>query len=163
GVSSTRAPDGQPRGRFIGGEMSRLSIAASIIALCAASASAVPGLVPRPAPRTVDRLPRLAVADGSKKTDLKVSSRLRAAESRLGPLAGPPVPAAPPRSPEGELQVYVDCAPLGAEQLTALRQAGVTVDGVEPDRGRVRGRVDQSALDRVAGFSWVHAVRAIDR
>src|SRR5262249_26350220 len=163
--SSTRAPGGQPCGRFIGGEMPRLSIAASIIALCAASASAVPGLVPRPAPRTVDRLPRLAVADGSKKTDLKVSSRLRAAERRLrpGPLGGPLVPADPPRSPEGELQVYVDCAPLGAEQLAALRRAGVTVDGVEPDRGRVRGRVDQSALDRVAGFSWVHAVRPVDR
>src|SRR5262245_10237157 len=157
--------------------MSRLSIAASIIALCAASASAVPGStgwgpagpppvpgrLPRPAPRTVDRLPHAAVRDGSKKTDLKLGSRLRAAESRLGPLAGPLIPADPPRSPEGELQVYVDCAPLGAEQLAALRRAGVTVDGVEPDRGRVRGRVDQSALDRVAGFSWVHAVRPVDR
>src|SRR5262249_56037432 len=95
--------------------------------------------------------------------DTKVSTRRRAAGRRLGPLAGPLVPAAPPRSPEGELQVYVDCAPLGAEQLAALRRAGVTVDGVEPDRGRVRGRVDQSALDRVAGFSWVHAVRPVDR
>jgi subtilisin family serine protease len=73
------------------------------------------------------------------------------------------VPADPPRSPEGKLQVYVDCSRLGAEQLAALEQAGVTVDGVELDRGRVRGSIDPAALDLVAGFSWVHAVRPVDR
>ena len=88
--------------------------------------------------------------DGSNKVDRKVSSRLRAAEGRVGPLAGALVPADPPRSPDGKLQVYVDCSPLGAEQLAALEQAGVTVDGVEPARGRVRGSVDPAALDGVA-------------
>ena len=81
----------------------------------------------------------------------------------MGPLAGALVPADPPRSPEGKLQVYVDCSPLGAEQLAALEQAGVTIDGVEPARGRVRGSVDPAALDGIAAFSWVHAVRPVDR
>jgi subtilisin family serine protease len=143
--------------------MQRLSTVASLIALCAVSASAALPLVPRPAPRTLDRLTRPDFAVGSTKADRKVSSRLRAAEGWMGPLAGPLVPADPPRSPDGKLQVYVDCSPLGAEQLAALEQAGVTVDGVEPARGRVRGRMDPAALDRVATFSWVHAVRAVDR
>ena len=73
-----------------------------------------------------------------------MSSRLRAAEGWAGPLAGALVPADPPRSPEGELQVYVDCAPLGAEQLAALERAGMTVDGVDFGRGRVRGSIDAS-------------------
>ena len=92
-----------------------------------------------------------------------MSSRLRAAERWVGPLAGALVPADPPRSPEGKLQVYVDCSPLGAEQLAALEQAGVTIDGVDTDRGRVRGSIDPAALDQVAEFSWVRAVRPVDR
>jgi subtilisin family serine protease len=39
----------------------------------------------------------------------------------------------------------------------------LTVDGVESDRGRVRGNIDAAALDRLAEFSWVQAVRPIDR
>jgi hypothetical protein len=132
--------------------MKRLSTVASIIALCATAAAASPSLAPRPAPRTLDRLTHADLPDGTKGTDRKVSSRLRAAEGWAGPLAGGLVPAGPPRSPDGKLQVYVDCSPLGAEQLAALEQGGVTVDGVEPDRGRVRGSVDPAALDRVAAF-----------
>jgi subtilisin family serine protease len=143
--------------------MKRLSTVASIVALCAVGASAAPTLVPRPAPRTLDRLTRADLADGSKKADGKVKSRLRAAEGWMGPVAGPFVPADPPRSPDGKLEVYMDCSPLGAAQLAALEQAGVTVDGVEPERGRVRGRTDAATLDRVAGFGWVHAVRPVDR
>jgi subtilisin family serine protease len=143
--------------------MKRLSTVVSIIALCAVSASAAPPLVPRPAPRTLDRLTRPDLGVESHKGDRKVSSRLRAAAGWVGPLAGPLVPADLPRSPEGKLQVYVDCSPLGAEQLAALEEAGVTVDGVEPARGRVRGSIDPAALDRVAEFSWVHAVRPVDR
>jgi subtilisin family serine protease len=143
--------------------MKRLSTVASLVALCAATASAAPPLVPRPAPHTLDRLNRPALAAGSKEGEAKVSSRLRVVEGWLGPLAGPLVPASPPRSAEGKLDVYVDCSQLGAEQLAALGQAGVTVDGVDPDRGRVRGRIDPAALDRVAAFSWVHAVRPVDR
>jgi subtilisin family serine protease len=143
--------------------MIRLSTVASIIALCAVSASAASPLVSQAAPRTLDRLARSDLAGGSKKADGKVKSRLRASEGWMGPLAGPFVPAAPPRSAEGKLEVYVDCSPLGAEQLAALAQAGMTVDGVETERGRVRGRVDPAALDRVAEFAWVHAVRPVDR
>jgi len=144
--------------------MKRLSIAASLIALCAVNASATPSPALGPAPHTLDRLTRPALPNGSTKANSKVSSRLRAAEEgRVGPLTSALVPADPPRSPEGELQVYVDCSPLGAEQLAALEQAGVTVDGVELGRGRVRGTMDPAALARVAEFSWVRAVRPVDR
>ena len=54
--------------------MIRLSTVASLIALRAVSASAAPPLVPRPAPRTLDRLTRPDLADGSKQNDRKVSS-----------------------------------------------------------------------------------------
>jgi len=137
--------------------MKPLSIVASMITLFAVSASAAP----RPVPHTLDRLTRPDLADGSQKTS-KVSSRLRA-EGRVGPTTGPLVPAKLPRSPDGKLQVYVDCSPLGVEQLEALERAGLTVDGVELTRGRVRGSIDAAALDRVAEFSWVHAVRPVDR
>ncbi len=143
--------------------MKGLSTVAAIITLCAVSAAAASPLAPRPAPRTLDRLTRAGLPDASKNTDRKVSSRLRAAEGWAGPLAAGLVPADPPRSPDGRLQVYLDCSPLGAAQLAALAQAGVTVDGVEPGRGRVRGSLEPGALDRVAAFSWVHAVRAVDR
>src|SRR4029079_18056409 len=36
------------------------------------------------------------------------------------------------------------------------------VDGVDLPRARVRGAVDPTALDAVAAFSWVRAVRPID-
>src|SRR5262245_29596701 len=141
--------------------MKSLSRVASIlVALFAISASAAP---PQSAPHTRDRLGRPHLAPGSEKSHSKVSSWLRAAQRRLGPSAGPLVPADPPRSPEGKLLVYVDCAPLGVEQLEALDRAGLTVDGVDFAHGRVRGRIDDDRLDRVAAFSWVHAVRPIDR
>jgi subtilisin family serine protease len=129
----------------------------AIVALLAASASAAP----QQATHTHDRLTRPDLGAVSQKVDSKVSSRLRAAEGWVG--TGPLVPADPPRSPDGKLQVYVDCSPLGPEQLDALERAGLTVDGVEPNHGRVRGSLDAAALDRVAEFSWVHAVRPIDR
>jgi subtilisin family serine protease len=137
--------------------MRPLPTIAAIVALLAASASAAP----QQAPHTHDQLTRPDLGAASQKVDSKVSSRLRAAEGWVG--AGPLVPADPPRSPDGKLQVYVDCSPLGVEQLEALERAGLTVDGVEPIRGRVRGRMDAAALDRVAEFSWVRAVRPIDR
>jgi len=137
-----------------------LSFVASILAaLFATSASAAP----QSAPHTLDRLTRPHLTRGSKATHDKVSSWLRAAQRSLGRSAGPLVPADPPRSPEGELLVYVDCDPLGVEQLAALAQAGLTVDGVDFGLGRVRGRVDDALLDRIAELWWVHAVRPIDR
>lgn len=137
--------------------MNALSTVASIIALVAASASA------GPVPHTHDRLTRPNAGAVIQKADRKVSSWLRAAEGAGRPLAGPLVPAGPPRSPDGKLQVYVDCAPLGAEQVDALERTGLAVDGVDFDRGRVRGNIDAALLDRVAEFSWVHAVRPVDR
>ena len=139
--------------------MKSLSPVASIlVTLFATSVSAAPPV----APHTLDRLSRPPFARGNK-SHSKVSSWLRAAQRRLGPSAGPLVPADPPRSPEGKLMVYVDCAPLGSEQLDALDRAGLTVDGVDFVHGRVRGRIDDARLDQVAAFSWVHAVRPIDR
>ena len=137
--------------------MKALWTATSLIVLFVASASAAP------APRTLDRLARPQLAQASKSADSKVSSWLRAVRGALGPSAGPLVPASPPRSPDGKLLVYVDCAPLGAEQVDALERTGLTVDGVDLDRGRVRGRIDDALIDRVAEFSWVHAVRPVDR
>ena len=90
--------------------MNSLSSVASILAaFFAISASAAP----QSAPHTLDRLTRPHLARGSKTADNKVSSWLRAAQRRLGPSAGPLVLADPPRSPEGQLLVYVDCNPLG--------------------------------------------------
>src|SRR5215468_5598285 len=135
-----------------------LSFVASILAaIFAVSASAAP----QSAPHTLDRLTRPHLARGSKAAHNEVSSWLRAAQRRLGPSAGPLVPADPPRSPEGELMVYVDCNPLGVKQIEALEQAGLTVHGVDFGLGRVRGSIDDDLLDRVAEFSWVHAVRPV--
>src|SRR5262245_66025886 len=136
---------------------------ASIIALCAVSALAAPPLALRPAPRTLDRFTLPGLTSGSKPTDGKVSGRLRAAERRLGPVAGSLVPADPPRSPDGKLNVYVDCSPLGAAQMEALEGAGAAIDGVEPGHGRVRARLEAAVLDAIADFPWVRAVRPVDR
>jgi subtilisin family serine protease len=149
-----------PLGVLGGVKMNFLSSVASILAaFFAISASAAP----QAGPHTLDRLTRPHLAQGSKAAHNKVSSWLRAAKRGLGASAGPLVPAEPPRSPEGELLVYVDCDPLGAEQIEALQRAGLTVDGVDFGHGRVRGSIDDALLDRVAQFSWVQAVRPIDR
>jgi hypothetical protein len=138
---------------------SLLLVTSILVTLLAIRASAAPPI----APHTLDRLSPPHFGRGSKKAHSKVSSWLRAAQRRLGPSAGPLVPADPPRSPEGKLLVYVDCAPLGVEQLDALDRAGLTVDGVDFVHGRVRGSINDALLDRIAAFSWVHAVRPIDR
>src|SRR5262245_5160884 len=123
---------------------SRSSVASILAAFFAISASAAP----QSASHTLDRLTRPHLARGSKAAPNKVSSWLRAAQRGLGPSAGPLVPADPPRSPEGELLVYVDCDPLGAEQIEALERAGLTVAGVDFGHGRVRGSIDDALLDR---------------
>src|SRR5262245_64685083 len=120
--------------------MKYVSTAASIIALCAASALAAPPLALQPAPRTLDRFTLPGLTSGSKTTDRKVSGRLRAVERRLGPVAGSLVPADPPRSPDGMLRVYVDCSPLGADQMAALERAGAVIAGLELWIGSVRTR-----------------------
>jgi subtilisin family serine protease len=136
--------------------MPRPALAVSILVLCAAAASAAD------VPRSNDRLTAADLPVRSAKDDAKVSGQLRASEGWAGPLAAGPVPVGPPRTPDGRLRVTIDCAPLGDEQLAALERAGVTVDGVDRERGRVRASVDASLLDRVAAFAWVRAVRPVD-
>src|SRR5262245_48510756 len=115
--------------------MRRPSTAAAIIVFTAASTLAAPSPSLRPAPHTLARFALAASANGGDKADGKVSSRLRAADAWFGPRVGALVPANPPRSPDGKLQVYVDCSPLGAEQMQTLEQTGVTIEGVETARG----------------------------
>ena len=143
--------------------MRTFTTAAAIIAFCTVTAAGASTATPRFLPRTIDRLTRSNLLPRGRTEGGKVSSRLRAADGWTGPLAGALVPGPPPRSSDGKLHVYVDCAPLGAAQLAALGPAGVTVEAVDWARGRVQGTVDPAALDRVAGFAWVHAIRAVDR
>jgi subtilisin family serine protease len=135
------------------------SVALIVAALFAISASAAP----QSAPHSLDRITRPDLARGSTAVHRKVSSWLRSSRRRLGPFAGPLVPADPPRSRNGKLLVYVDCDLLGAEQIEALEQAGLTVDGVDLGHGRIRGSIDDDQLDRIAEFSWVHTVRPADQ
>ena len=109
------------------------------------------------------RLTLPAAATAGKQLDSKVSSRLRVTAPRFGAApVGALVPADPPRATDGKLLVYIDCWTLGPEELAKLQEVGVTVDGVELPRARVRGAVDPAALDAVAAFSWVRAVRPVD-
>src|SRR5262249_43082813 len=63
----------------------------------------------------------------------------------------------------GMLHLYLECAPLGASELQKLEQAGVRIERIEMARGRVQARVDPSALETLAGFWWVRAIRTVDR
>jgi subtilisin family serine protease len=127
---------------------------------CAATASAAPL-----APRTLDRLanPLLGMRNGHApgSPEGKVSWALRATPG--GPLAGGLVAVDPPRAADGRLEVYVDCSTVGPKELAALAAAGVGVDAVRTDTGRVQARIDPGSLDRVAAFSWVRGIRSIDR
>ncbi len=136
--------------------MPRPSVVAPVLLLCAVTASAA-GV-----PRASDRLTAADLPARNAKGDAKVHAQLRAGDGWAGPLAAGPVPLGPPRTPDGRLRVYVDCVPLGDAQLAALQRAGVTVDGVDRERGRVRARVDAALLDRVAAFEWVRSVRPVD-
>ena len=71
--------------------------------------------------------------------------------------------APPPLAADGSLHVYLDCSPLGAAELQKLQQAGVSIERIEMAHGRVQARVDASALETLAGFSWVRAIRSVDR
>jgi hypothetical protein len=144
--------------------MNRFSTVVSIVALTAVSASATTPAAGQLAPHTLHRLTLPAAATAGKMLDPKVSSWLRAATRRFGAApAGALVPAEPPRSADGKLEVYIDCSTLGPEQLAKLHDVGVSVDGIELKRARVRGSLDPAALTEVAAFPWVRAVRPIDR
>jgi subtilisin family serine protease len=137
----------------------------SMALLCATVVSAAqsPG---QPARRALDQVLgtlhdiRAARALGPVKG--KISSRLRP-PLIAGPTAGGLVAAPPPHAVDGRLHVYIDCSPLGSAELLKLQQAGVRIERIQMARGLVQARVDASALDTLAGFSWVRAIRSVDR
>src|SRR5262249_8169711 len=69
----------------------------------------------------------------------------------------------PPLAADGSLHVYLDCSPLGANELSKLRQVGARIERIHMARGLVQAWVDPSALDTLAAFPWVRAIRSIDR
>jgi hypothetical protein len=79
------------------------------------------------------------------------------------PSAGGLVAAPPPRAADGSLHVYLDCSPLGANELMKLEQAGARIERIHMARGLVQAWVDLSALHNLAALSWVRAIRPVDR
>jgi hypothetical protein len=80
-----------------------------------------------------------------------------------GPLAGGLAAAPPPLAADGRLHVYLDCSPLGQNELMKLQQAGARIERIHMARGLVQAWVDPRALDTLAGFWWVRAIRSVDR
>ena len=111
------------------------------------------------APDPLAALRNVRAARGS---NAKIQSRLLpprgARRSASGLVAAPP-----PLAADGSLHVYLDCSPLGANELSKLRQAGARIERIHLARGLVQARVDPSALDTLAGFWWVRAIRSADR
>jgi hypothetical protein len=95
-------------------------------------------------------------------SNAKIQSRLLAPRT-AAPSAGGLVAAPPPLAADGSLHVYLDCSPLGANELSKLWQAGARIERIHMARGLVQAWVDPSALQALAGFSWVRAIRSVDR
>ena len=134
-----------------------------IALLCATVASAAqPAGQPAPLDRVLGQLHDSRAARASNPKQGKISSRLLPPPT-VGPSTGGLVAAPPPLAADGSLHVYLDCSPLGSAELQKLQQAGVRIERIEMARGRVQARVDASALETLAGFSWVRAVRSVDR
>src|SRR5262245_14219788 len=95
-------------------------------------------------------------------SNAKIQSRLLPPRT-AGPLAGGLAAAPPPLAADGSLHVYRDCSPLGATELQKLQQAGARIERIHMARGLVQAWVDPSALDTLAGFWWVRAIRSVDR
>jgi subtilisin family serine protease len=135
----------------------------SIALLCATVASAAQSAgQPAPLDRVLGQVHDIRAARASNPKHRKISSPLFP-PSPVGPLVGGLVAAPPPLAADGSLQVYLDCSPLGSAELQKLQQAGVRIERIQMARGRVQARVDASALDTLAGFSWVRAIRTVDR
>jgi subtilisin family serine protease len=135
----------------------------SIALLCATVASAAkPSGQSAPLDRVLDQLRDIRAVRASNPKQGKISSRLLRPPT-VGPLVGGLVPAPVPRAADGSLHLYLDCSPLGATELQKLQQSGVEIERVQMARGRVQARVDASALETLAGFSWVRAIRSVDR
>ncbi|TMB22466.1 MAG: hypothetical protein E6J59_03750 [Deltaproteobacteria bacterium] len=134
----------------------------SIALLCATVASAAQSAgQPAALDRVLGQLHDIRAARASNPKQGKISSRLLP-PATVGPSTGGLVAAPPPRTADGSLHVYLDCSPLGSTELQKLQQAGVRIERIQMARGRVQARVDASALDTLAGFSWVHAIRTVD-
>ena len=95
-------------------------------------------------------------------SNAKIQSRLLPPRG-AGPSASGLVAAPPPLEADGTLHVYLSCSPLGANELMMLQQAGALIERIELARGLVQARVDPSALETLAGFWWVRAIRSADR
>jgi subtilisin family serine protease len=95
-------------------------------------------------------------------SNAKIESRLLPPRG-AGPSASGLVAAPPPLEADGSLHVYLDCSPLGANELMMLQQAGARIERIHLARGLVQARVDPSTLDTLAGFWWVRAIRSADR
>ena len=95
-------------------------------------------------------------------SNAKIQSRLLPPRG-AGPSASGLVAAPPPLEADGSLHVYLDCSPLGANELMMLQQAGARIERIHLARGLVQARVDPSALETLAGFWWVRAIRSADR
>ena len=135
----------------------------SIALLCATVASAAQSAgQPAPLDRVLGQLHDIRAARASNPKHRNISSRLLP-PAPVAPLVGGLVAAPPPLAADGSLQVYLDCSPLGSAELQKLQQAGVRIERIQMARGRVQARVDVSALDTLAGFSWVRAIRTVDR
>ena len=132
----------------------------SIALLCATVASAAQPA--GPLDRVLGQLHDIRAARASNPKQGKISSRLLPPPT-VGPLVGGLAVAPPPLAADGSLHVYLDCSPLGSAELQKLQQAGVQIERIQVARGRVQARVDASALETLAGFSWVHAIRTVDR
>src|SRR5215470_13394610 len=95
-------------------------------------------------------------------SNAKIQSRLLPPRG-AGPSASGLVAAPPPLEADGTLHVYLDCSPLGANELMMLEQAGARIERIHLAHGLVQARVEPSALDTLAGFWWVRAIRSADR
>src|SRR5262249_5185216 len=130
-------------------------IIVSIALLCATVSTSS---AQSPLDHVLDSLRDLRAARGS---NAKIESRLLPPRT-AAPSAGGLVAAPPPLAADGSLHVYLDCWPLGANELSKLRQAGARIERIHAARGLVQAWVDPSALDTLAAFSWVHAIRSVD-
>jgi subtilisin family serine protease len=129
------------------------------IALLCATLSATTSSAQGPLDRALATLRDLRAARAS---NPKIESRLLPPPTS-GPAAGGLAAAPPPLAADGRLHVYLDCSPLGSTELLKLQETGVGIERIEMARGLVQARVDASALETVAAFSWVHAIRSVDR
>ncbi len=129
------------------------------IALLCVTVSATTSSAQSPLDHVLDTLRDLRAARGA---NAKIQSWLlpprTAAPSASGLVAAPP-----PLAADGSLHVYLDCSPLGANELSKLRQAGARIERIHMARGLVQAWVDPSALDTLAAFPWVRAIRGVDR